>query len=62
MPLRQAPERPPQTAAKDETRQAPQHPVPVTQPVQLAQQQKKDLEYLESLVIRNAQIRSNLME
>lgn len=65
MPLRQAPERPQQAAAKDETRQAHQQPVPVAQPVQLAQQQpqqKKDLGYLESLAMRNAQVRSNLME
>lgn len=65
MPLRQAPERPQQTAAKDEMRQVQQQPMPVAQPVQVAQQQpqqKKDLGYLESLAMRNAQVRSILME
>lgn len=65
MPLRQAPERPQQTAARDEPRQVQQQHMPVAQPVQLAQQQpqqKKDLGYLESLAMRNAQVRSNLME
>ena len=63
MPVRQAPERPQQTAAKDENRQ--QQPMPVAQPVQVAQQQpeqKKDLGYLESLAMRNAQVRSILLE
>lgn len=65
MPLRQVPERPQQTAAKDEMRQVQQQPMPVAQPVQVAQQQpqqKKDLGYLESLAMRNAQVRSILME
>ncbi|KKI11988.1 zonular occludens toxin [Comamonas thiooxydans] len=65
MPLRQAPERPQQTAVKDDKHQVQQLPMPAVQPVQLAQQQpqqKKDLGYLESLAMRNAQVRSNLME
>lgn len=64
MPQRQAPERPQQTAAKDETRQVQQQHMPVAQPVQLAQQQpqKQSMGYLESLAMRNAQVRSNLME
>lgn len=65
MPVRQAPERPQQTAAKEETRQVQQQPIPVAQPVQVAQQQpqqKKDLGYLESLAMRNAQVRSILTE
>lgn len=65
MPVRQAPERPQQAAAKEETRQAPQQQIPVAQPVQVAQQQpqqKQELGYLESLAMRNAQVRSTLME
>ncbi len=64
MPLRQAPERPQQTAAKDERHQVQQQPMPVAQPVQLAQQQpqRQGMGYLESLAMRNAQVRSNLME
>ena len=64
MPLRQAPERPQQTAAKDDRHQVQQQPMPAAQPVQMAQQQpqKQSMGYLESLAMRNAQVRSNLME
>lgn len=63
MPIHQAPERPQQTAAKDEKHQV-QQSMPVPQPVQMTQQepQKQSMGYLESLAMRNAQVRSNLME
>lgn len=57
--------RPEQTAAKEETRQVHQQSMPVAQPVQVAQQQRqpiKELGYLESLAMRNAQVRSLLIE
>lgn len=64
-PVRQAPERSQQTEARDDKHQVPQQSAPVAQPVQLAQQQpqqKQDSGYLQSLAMRNAQVRSNLME